>query len=203
MNASQYISIYYLEERFQDYGICLKTYDYPSHIGELSDGQIIRLPLQLSVENLEPKLLDDKTFIVLIVQSGEAVIGLVEDGELTYHKVFRGYLVRKKQGKSQLKHLKTKGKSRAGSRIRLASTFGFLEGINDKLDELFSENDIERIVFHCSELLKPHFFDGNKSFTKQDERLFSLAMNVESPSYEFLEKVVGKYVVGEIKKPQP
>ena len=193
MMQSQKMTIYELEELFQENNFTLSDYDYKSHEISFSDGGRCRLPLQTRVNQLKVEFLEDKPFLILVIQSGGAVLGLVEEGELTYHKVFRGYLIRKKQGKSQLKHLKTKGKSRAGSRVRLLSTFSFLDDICQKLQELFLETELDRIVFHCSDLLRPHFFERNKCFDKNDVRLFPLGVNVDAPSYEFLERLLHRF----------
>ncbi len=187
------MKIYELEDLFSEDDLTVSAYDYKTHEICLSDGCKCRLPLQTNVNQLKVEFLEDKPFLILIVQSGGAVMGLVEEGELTYHKVFRGYLIRKKQGKSQLKHLKTKGKSRAGSRVRLSSTFSFLDDICQKLQDVFLETELERIVFHCSDLLRPHFFERNKCFDKNDERLFPLGVNVDAPSYEFLERLLDRF----------
>ena len=59
------------------------------------------------------------------------------------------------------------------------------------------DNEIERIVFHCSDLLNPHFFEGNSAFKKDDKRMISMKMNIETPSYEFLEKIVDRFLRAE------
>lgn len=71
--------------------------------------------------------LEDPHFSLTLIRAGQAAVGYFHQGKLLDHKVFRAYMVRQKQGKSQIKHLKTKGKSRAGSRIRLAETARFLK----------------------------------------------------------------------------
>ena len=50
------------------------------------------------------------------IRVGDAVVPYkvnFEGEELIEHKVFKTYMVRKKQGKSQIKHLKSKGKSKS------------------------------------------------------------------------------------------
>ena len=80
--------------------------------------------------------LDDVHYCLTLVRAGQAAVGYFHQGKLLDHKVFRGYLVRQKQGKSQFKYLKTKGKSRAGSRIRLEETLLFFNEINERLQVL-------------------------------------------------------------------
>src|SRR5688572_31879203 len=98
-------------------------------------------------------------YIILLVQSGSCAIGYFENGKNLDHKVFRAYMVRKKRGTSQIKHLKTKGKSRAGSRVRLAETLEFFENINGRLQDYFEEHQIDKIAMSCSKILIPFLFD--------------------------------------------
>jgi hypothetical protein len=101
----------------------------------------VSFPLNFSVPNIDHKLSDyalafevkGHLFCLALIQAGESVLGIINNKELQEYKVIRKYMVRKKQGKTQLKHLNTKGKSRAGSRIRLAQSEKFFEEINQKL----------------------------------------------------------------------
>lgn len=86
--------------------------------------------------------------ILVLIQAGEACLGKVSGEELITHKLIRKYMVRKSQGKAQIKHLNTKGKSRAGSRIRLAQTLSFFEEINEQLNEWFSDQKPQRVAYH-------------------------------------------------------
>ena len=129
-------------------------------------------------------------YLILIIQTGMATVGVFCGKECRTHKVFGAYMVRKKQGKSQIKHLKTKGKSRAGSRIRLASGLEFFEDINRRLQSHFDEYHIERIVFSCSKILMPYFF-GSKvptPFDKKDHRVLGIPRHIEKPTYEEMMK---------------
>ncbi len=81
----------------------------------------------------------DAHFSLVLVRAGQAAVGYFHQGQLIDHKVIRAYMVRQKQGKSQFKYLKTKGKSRAGSRIRLAETLLFFNEINKKLNTELSK----------------------------------------------------------------
>ncbi|MGY6560371.1 MAG: hypothetical protein ACXIT9_13925 [Nitritalea sp.] len=123
------------------------------------------------------------------IQSGQALTAFYEGDTLLDHKVFRAYMVRKKQGKSQLKHLKTKGKSRAGSRIRLAETQRFLIEIHARMAHYEALYRVDRIAFHCSALLLPHFFGQGASFTKEDARLRLLDATVEKPGFAYLDDI--------------
>ncbi|MDX5417808.1 MAG: hypothetical protein LPK09_01230 [Hymenobacteraceae bacterium] len=85
-------------------------------------------------------------YVILLIQSGNCALGYFENGKCLDHKVYRSYMVRKKQGKSQIKYLKTKGKSRAGSRVRLGETVEFFENINGRVQEYFEEHEVDRMA---------------------------------------------------------
>lgn len=150
----------------------------------------IRLPLGLEYQNNSQSLAkkDFFNYILLMIRSGQASMGFFENGELLDHKVFRAYMVRQKQGKSQIKHLKTKGKSRAGSRVRLAETLEFFEAINSRLQSYFSEYRIDLIGLSCSTTLIPYLFRSKVKtpFPKDDQRLIKIPKHIDTPSYEAL-----------------
>ena len=127
-------------------------------------------------------------YIILLIQSGNCAMGYFEDGINLDHKVFRAYMVRKKQGKSQIKHLKTKGKSRAGSRVRLGETVEFFENINERLREYFQEHEIHRIAISCSKTLIPFLFNSKVAtpFDKRDERLYKIPRHIHTPIYDVM-----------------
>ncbi|MBB6612687.1 hypothetical protein H7F15_16715 [Pontibacter sp. Tf4] len=127
-------------------------------------------------------------YIILLIQSGNCALGYFENGRNLNHKVFRSYMVRKKQGKSQVKYLKTKGKSRAGSRVRLGETLEFFENINGRLQEYFEHHTIDRIAISCSKTLLPYLYSSKTEtpFTKSDPRLLKIPRHVHTPIYEVL-----------------
>ena len=97
-------------------------------------------------------------------------------------------MVRKKQGRSQIKHLKTKGKSRAGSRLRLASGIEFFENINTRLTRHMKDNEFDRIAFSCSKILLPYLY-GSKvptPFDKKDERIYKIPKHLHQPTFEVM-----------------
>ncbi|HOJ49577.1 MAG TPA: hypothetical protein PKW55_02070 [Spirochaetota bacterium] len=55
----------------------------------------------------------------LLIRSGLSIMAVFKWNKLIDYRIIKRYTVRKTQGKSQDKHLKKKGKSRLGSRIRL------------------------------------------------------------------------------------
>lgn len=127
-------------------------------------------------------------YVVLLIQSGNCAMGYFEDGINIDHKVFRSYMVRKKQGKSQIKYLKTKGKSRAGSRVRLGETVEFFENINGRLQEYFEEHRIDRIAISCPKILIPYLFNSKvpTPFDKRDERLLKIPRHIHTPIYDVM-----------------
>lgn len=166
-------------------------YDAAKHQLRFSKGEIeaqLRLPITISVKNgivdvdLTPK------YLMLLVQTGSASIGVFEGEQCLEHKVFSAYMVRKKQGKSQIKHLKTKGKSRAGSRVRLAKTLLFFEDINTRITRHFKENEFDRIAFSCSKILMPYLFNSKvpTPFDKKDERIYRIPKHLHQPNFEVM-----------------
>lgn len=130
-------------------------------------------------------------YFIILMQAGIAAIGFAEEGTIESHKVIRKYMVRAKQGKSQLKHLKTKGKSRAGSRIRLAQTKLFFEEINEKLQEWQDILTAEQVFYSASIELWNGLFEAKNQppFTKDDKQLYNLPFYVDSPDYETLKAI--------------
>jgi len=148
-----------------------------------------RLPIDVSItKELDCDELDEVNYVILLIQSGSCALGYFEEEDTIDHKVFKSYMVRKKQGKSQISYLNSKGKSRAGSRIRLANTIIFFENINERLQEYFKEYDIDRIAMSCSSTLIPYVFSSKEvcPFDKKDERLLKIPKHIHTPSYEIL-----------------
>lgn len=148
-----------------------------------------RLPITLPHPD-DVKALDNTTvnYVILLVQSGSSALGYWEGEDMVDHKVFKSYMVRKKQGKSQIKYLKTKGKSRAGSRVRLGNALRFFEDINERLQEYFEENTIDKIALSCSTTLIPYLFNAKVAcpFDKKDERIFKIPKHIHTPGFEVL-----------------
>ncbi|WP_373493112.1 hypothetical protein [Aquiflexum sp.] len=129
--------------------------------------------------------------IILLIKSGIASVAFFENTELVDHKVFRAYMVRKKQGKSQVKYLKTKGKSRAGSRVRLQETLDFFEKINSRLITYFEESRIDLIAINSSKILLPFLFESKSKtpFEKKDNRLYKIPKHIATATHENLLEV--------------
>ena len=163
----------------------------------------IRLPLNINFDDQKNVIQEQEflNYVLIMIRSGIGTVGFFENFVNERHKVFRAYMVRKKRGKSQIKHLKTKGKSRAGSRVRLQETLDFFDQINERLQEHFKEFRIDRIGISCSETLIPYFYGGKSEtpFDKQDPRIFKIPKHIQHPTYEALLEVNSFLLKAEIK----
>ena len=169
---------------------------------------IIRLPLiwhaipeiisnKMNIESIKRC---NKHYLIIMITTGQASIGIFKNKENFEHKVIRKYMVRKKQGKSQLKYLKTKGKSRAGSRVRLNNSLVFFEEINEYINKWNEDYEICRILYFVPKSLINLWFNSNKTpfFNKDDSNLIKIPYNLDTPTFELMKKV-GKYAYdGEI-----
>ena len=134
---------------------------------------------------------EDVHYCLTLVRAGQASLGYFHQGKLLDHKVFRGYLVRQKQGKSQFKYLKTKGKSRAGSRIRLEETLVFFKEINDRLQVYAKQYPLNFWGLGCAKTLWPLLFDGEVKppFSSKSAELIELPYPFTKGSYEELQEL--------------
>lgn len=149
----------------------------------------IRLPITVyATESGEMDFEKQVTYLMLLVQSGSASVGVFRHEECLLHKVFSSYMVRKKQGKSQIKHLKTKGKSRAGSRMRLASGAEMFDNVNERLQNHFNDFNFDRIAFSCSKILLPHLFGAKVEppFDKKDPKIYKIPKHLHQPNFEVM-----------------
>lgn len=176
------------------------VYDYEKHRVIINDDKgkevIFRLPVNIhSLSNT-----DKINYVILLIQSGSSSLGYYEDEKNLNHKVFTAYMVRQKQGKSQIKYLKTKGKSRAGSRVRLGETAEFFESINERLQNYFSNYKIDRIAIGCSKILIPYLYNAKVKcpFDKKDSRLFKIPKHVELPNNEVMNGIHKFLLRGEL-----
>ncbi len=168
-----------------------RSYDFQKHslyFGREGSEFQLRLPVTIKV-SADKTLSDSEVkYLMLLVQTGSASVGIFQGDKCLEHKVFSAYMVRKKQGTSQIKHLKTKGKSRAGSRVRLAKTLLFFEDINTRLIRHFKEHEFDRIAFSCSKILMPYLF-GSKvvtPFDRKDERIYKIPKHLHQPNFEVM-----------------
>lgn len=160
--------------------------------GNLALGKIF-LPWQLAWSEIKHQtyLKGDFHLALIMIRAGTAVSGYFHDGEMLDHKVFRAYMTRKKQGKSQIKYLKTKGKSRAGSRVRLEESRMFFQEINERLQSYHEQFPITNWGINCSRTLWPYLFETEPTppFESKQKNLLSIPFHISNPNFEGLKHI--------------
>lgn len=76
--------------------------------------------------------------LVVLVRAGAFALGLWDDDVLLEHKAKKRYVVRG-NGRAQATHLRTKGKSRYGSRLRLQNAQAQHEDLIERLERLVED----------------------------------------------------------------
>ena len=142
--------------------------------------------------------------LVLLLQAGSAALGVWRDDELIAHKVIKKYVVRGR-GRAQPAYLKTRGKSRYGSRLRLRNARALLVEVNQKLGEWARDwGPLERIFYSCPvrtwpELLRakppPPFGVGDP--------LVKIPVDVHVPDFEELLRVRRILTHGRVSAAEP
>ncbi len=161
--------------------------------------KICRIISPLLIHNLNDETLKNPLLIaeeidnyyIILIQAGHSALAYCEGGEMIYHKVITKYMVRKGQGSAQIKHLKTKGKSREGSRIRLAKTIEFFEEINHKLNTWFEEYKSDQIFYSSSVDLWNIMFESKVPvpFEKRGDHLIKIPLDINKPGFKELKRV--------------
>jgi hypothetical protein len=128
---------------------------------------------------------------VLLLRAGSAAVGYWDGGELVRHRVIRKYVVRGR-GKAQPTHLRTRGKSRYGSRLRLQNWKRLLAETNALLRSLWDEFGPPARLFVAvpvrafAELLAAA---PPPPFARDSELLQRVPMHVHEPSFAELARV--------------
>lgn len=133
-----------------------------------------------------------QAYTVILIQAGAAALGCFEKAGVKKHKALTKYMVRKKRGKSQLTYLRQKGKSRAGSRIRLRESVEFFEEINSRLT--LWQDDLEtsaNIFYSCPIRLLNELFLSKTAppFDRQDHRLKKIPFHAHPPTHKELMRI--------------
>lgn len=131
------------------------------------------------------------TYTIILIQAGSAALAYYEREALSRHKVIKKYMIRKKQGKSQINHLKSKGKSRYGSRVRLQNTVLFFEEINATLQKWNVSQNSETILMSLPVNLKSLLFSSKipVPFDKKDPRIKRVPIDVRVPTFKELKHI--------------
>ena len=97
------------------------------------------------------------TSVIILLQAGAASCGYWDGEDLLHHKAQKRYVVRG-AGKAQPTHLKTRGKSRYGSRLRLRNAARLLDETSEKLHDWWQEEGApERVFYSCPVRTWPEF----------------------------------------------
>jgi Bacteroidetes VLRF1 release factor len=157
-----------------------------------------RLPLPLPIPDAKqafPQYLADlppnpQPYLLILIQAGHSAIAYFDGEELLHHKVIKKYMVRG-NGRAQVGYLQTRGKSKAGSRVRLANTVTFFEEINEKLREWDVTERATRILISCGEKLRPLWYASHITppFDKDDPRISKVPFDVQRPGLEELQNI--------------
>lgn len=137
---------------------------------------------------LEPP---DEVQLVLLLRASGMALGLWRGDELLQHKAVRKYVVRG-NGKAQATHLKTRGKSRYGSRLRLQNWRSLLAETNERwrdLDE--TRGPIERVFWSAPVRVWSALFDAEPPppRARDDGVLQRIPLHVHRPDHEELLRV--------------
>lgn len=171
-----------------------------SKLNAQTDGQkwSLRLPLHFPLAAQGQTFADylsempnlDARYFLILIQAGHSALAYFEGENMLHHKVIKKYMVRGK-GKAQIGYLQTRGKSKAGSRIRLANSLSFFEDINEKLGEWEVEAEAGRILYSCGLTLMPHWFQSKvlPPFDKEDPRLCKIPYDCDRPDLEELKRL--------------
>ncbi len=129
--------------------------------------------------------------VVLLVRAAGVALGYWDGEKLLRHKAIRKYVIRGK-GRAQPTHLKTQGKSRYGSRLRLQNWRKLLAETNQRLRDWWEERGEPEHVFLSvpvrvfSDLCAA---DPPPPFAAGDPRLRRIPLHVHRPDHEELLRV--------------
>ncbi len=140
---------------------------------------------------------EEPAYTIVIVQLGAAAIGHMEHGECVAHKAIKKYMKRHKRGKAQIQYLNTRGKSKAGSRVRLANTERFFEEINERLADWLELYDAPSyLLVSCTPNVWGMMFqaDPPPPFEKKDPRIRRIPYDIPIPDFEQLTKIREKLI---------
>lgn len=149
------------------------------------------------VERLSPS---EELQVVLLLQAGAMAFGCWRGDELVLHKAVKKYVVRG-NGRSQATHLKTRGKSRYGSRLRLQNWRSLLGETNQRLADCEAQfGASERIFYSVAVRTWSDLFEAAPPppFSRDDHRLRRLPLHVHRPNHEELLRIRRKMLSGRI-----
>lgn len=128
---------------------------------------------------------------VLLFQAGAASMGLFDGDDVLEHKAMKRYVVRGK-GRAQPTHLKTRGKSRFGSRLRLRNAAQLLDDVSARLRPWWGEPpQPTHLYLSCPVRLFADLCrtDPPPPVTPDDPRCVRIPIHVHVPSHAELLRV--------------
>ena len=183
-------------------------------VGGLEHAGAPRLVLPASVEQPRPSesiadfrarvVLVPLRHVVVLLQYGAMAMGYWDGASLVRHKAEKRYVVRG-NGTAQVTHLRTKGKSRYGSRLRLQNWQLLLADVNERLVAWWSELPEPELVFLA---MNPRAAaalwqsDPAPPFARDDVRIRRVPRHVHVPDHEELLAVERFLASGELLLPE-
>jgi hypothetical protein len=139
-------------------------------------------------------------YVLFLFQAGAAAMGYFEEGIPVLHKAMKKYVRRASQGQAQIYFLKRKGKSKAGSRLRLNNQQALFEEVNERLTEWMEEYNPRRILYSCNPTLWGMLFSAKPEppFDRKDPRLGKVPFDVQEPDFEELQRINRLILTGEL-----
>ncbi|HEX5053161.1 MAG TPA: hypothetical protein VFZ65_15405 [Planctomycetota bacterium] len=141
--------------------------------------------------------------LVVLLQAGAAAIGYWDGEDLLDHKVLRRYVVRGR-GRAQPTHLRTRGKSRYGSRLRLQNWRRLLACTNERLRRCWDEFGAPERVFHAAPVrawAELFLSEPPPPFARHAAELQRVPMHVHTPDFAELRRVRGWLLHGRLELP--
>lgn len=161
------------------------------------------LPGELVGDYIARLVLREEATAMVLLRAGAVALGWWHGDELLDHKAIRKYVVRG-NGKAQPTHLKTRGKSRYGSRLRLQNWKSLLADTNERLHDWWRVHGRPDRVYHAApvrvwtDLLQA---TPPPPFAADDATLFRIPLHVHRPDFEELLRVRGWLCTGVVEVP--
>ena len=126
--------------------------------------------------------------MLLLIQAGATSMGMWNNETLLCHKVIKKYVKRGK-GKAQTTYLKTRGKSRYGSRLRLQNAKSHLLETGDRMLQWWQEHGTPQWIYYsCPTRLWSEVLSSGATPELAREKLVKIGMDVGVPGHEALLK---------------
>lgn len=128
--------------------------------------------------------------LVMLMQAGASSLGWFHGGECRATKSFRRYVVRGK-GRAQPTHLKSKGKSRYGSRLRLQNAEALLLETTERTQDWWDEfGPAESVLVNCPVRLWASLLESEPAppFVAAGTPVMKIPKDLPKPTTELLER---------------